>query len=495
MQKTIKAFVAIIILACSSLSAEPVKNLILIIGDGMGPQAIGLLLNYARYAPSAKIRETNIEKLMQNGNLGIQITAPYGYLVTDSASAATQLATGKPSRPGMIGVDYNGYPAENMVEKAHKAGKSAGLVSGARLTYATPASFSAHALGRGSENEIAESMLASGADVMLGGGLTHWMPADVSNPESENAEFFSGILPSYLQANSSRKDNLNLIKKAQDAGYSLAFTKDQLKKSSGKKLLGFFDLSSMPDGIMVHANRNNPSWQAPELKDMAQKAIEILSQNKKGFFLMLEGELIDYASHHNDAGRLLHEMLIFDETLGYVLDWAKNRKDTAVVVTADHETGGFSFYYARQNMPSPVKLESGDEYQPSNNYVYPDILDRLYDQKKSFEIIAAEFFALPDEQRTPEKLAQMFNESVPFYKMSVEQASEIYDKKMAPQYFAPLMAKCIDSGRLISWTATTHSATPLLIMYSGPQKYARQFEGVKHSTEINKAMLNLLGLK
>ena len=155
------------------------KNLILIIGDGMGPQQIGLLEAYARQAPRSVIedRTTAFSRLLAEGGvLGMSMTHAANVLNTDSASSATQLAIGKPSGPEMIGIDIDGNPDPTILEIAKNRGKSTGLVSDVRLTHATPASFAAHRPQRTMENEIAVDMLAAGVDVMLSGGLRHWIP-------------------------------------------------------------------------------------------------------------------------------------------------------------------------------------------------------------------------------------------------------------------------------------------------------------------------------
>jgi len=112
----------------------------------------------------------------------------------------------------------------------------------------------------------------------------------------------------------------------------LAFTKSQMELATGK-ILGLFAYSALLDAIKVNRTKDNPNRSVPTLKEMSAKAIEVLSKNDKGFFLMIEAGRIDWAGHYNDTGTMLHEMLIFNEVLNYVLDWAKNRDDTLIVVS------------------------------------------------------------------------------------------------------------------------------------------------------------------
>ena len=133
-----------------------VKNLILLIGDGMGPQQMGLLTSYANQAPDTIYadRKTALEKAMEQGVIGLIRTSPPGVLVTDSAAAATQLASGVAAGAEMVGIDAAGDRVETILEKAKAAGKAVGLVTDTRLTHGTPAAFAAHRPHRSEENAI-----------------------------------------------------------------------------------------------------------------------------------------------------------------------------------------------------------------------------------------------------------------------------------------------------------------------------------------------------
>lgn len=130
-----------------------------------------------------------------------------------------------------------------------------------------------------------------------------------------------------------------------------------LEKAQGDKLLGLFANSGMYDGITYSQTKNDPDRKEPTLKEMTDKALEILSKDKDGFFLMVEGGQIDWAGHSNDAGSMLHEMIKFDETVNAVYQWAKDRDDTLIIVTADHETGSFGFSYSGYNLPKRKNVQ------------------------------------------------------------------------------------------------------------------------------------------
>ena len=160
-----------------------VKNIILLIGDGMGPQQIGLLQEYAMRAPQSiyQGKPTAFEKFAEVSTIGVSMHGPGESLVVDSACSATQLATGVVSNSEMIGLDIDGNRVETILEKAKRLGKKTGLVSDTRITHATPAAFASHQLHRSMENKIAEEMIETATvDLLLSGGLRHFLPADYS---------------------------------------------------------------------------------------------------------------------------------------------------------------------------------------------------------------------------------------------------------------------------------------------------------------------------
>ncbi|TAL33909.1 MAG: alkaline phosphatase [Spirochaetes bacterium] len=510
--------------ACSK-KPGPIRNVILIIGDGMGPQQIGLALTYARYAPRSVVpgRKLVIEEAMQAGAMGLVLMSPEGALVTDSAASATQYATGLPARPETVGLNKDGNAAETILELASRKGRATGLVSDTRITHATPAAFAAHRADRNMENEIAEDVIRSGADVLFSGGLRYFLPQEVANKNSQAYKDLRELVPAHIELDSKRKDNQNLLDAARGQGYDLVFGKSDMQSAKSGKLLGLFTAGEMPDGIQVTKTRKSKDRQIPTLREMTEKAIEILSRSESGFFLMVEAGHIDWAGHNSDAGRLIHEMLVLDETLGYVYSWAKSREDTLVLVAADHETGGVGFSYSRYNIPEPRALMGkafgGKPYKPSWNYVNPEVLDRIYAQKMSFNGIRDQFEALPKKDQTADALTRIFNANVEF-KISSEEAKAILAdetneyyvsgrdaRKSFPKvldfkefYVAPdearnnLMGRAISREQGIVWASGTHTSTPTILIALGPENTINYFRGLRHSTEVGELMRQALGL-
>ncbi|MBQ4879856.1 alkaline phosphatase [Pseudoalteromonas luteoviolacea] len=502
-------------------TAKPsqIKNIILLIGDGMGPQQVGLLEEYATRAPQSIYRGDNsaISKLANLGVTGLSLHGPADKLVVDSACSATQLATGVASGNEMIGLNRAGHKVPTILQKAKALGKSTGLVSDTRLTHATPAAFATHQIHRSMENAIAEQMVLSNAvDVMLSGGLRHFIPKDYLLL-GEQAGFEKNLADSGLSFKSKRRDSKNLLRQAENQGYELVFNKSQLQDTQKARILGLFANSAMVDGIEAS---NLRYLGQPSLRDMTQVAISKLSQNPEGFFLMVEGGQIDWAGHNNDAGTLLHEMIKFDSAVDAVLQWAKDRDDTLVVVTADHETGGFGFSYSGADLPQAEQLNNfnNDTYKPNYNFGELEILDKLFLQKRSY---SAMWKAAKQDHNNPSaaKLVQTVNLNSEFKingtdanailaeqknaffqrghkSLSLKTSSKIND--FSPFYVylnerpLNLIGRALSTKQNIVWSTGTHTHTPVGVFALGPQHAIKQFSGFYTHVELGKKMQHIL---
>ncbi len=281
-----------------------VKNIILMIGDGMGLAQMNTARIY-RYGANEFL---HIERMPYTGLLH---THSADNLITDSAAGATALATGIKTKNGMIGMTPDTLAAATILEKAREMGKSTGLVSTSSITHATPACFATHIDYRRKEPAIAEQLVASGTDVMLGAGTYFFLPKDSTG--------------------SKREDNRNLLLEAKEAGYDVVHTRKALAGTQAQKVLGLF----APDFL----KNEQPE---PSLAELTVRAIELLNRNEKGFFLMVEGSQIDWAAHDNQLDYMIKETISFDDAVQKALEFALKDQHTLVIVTADHETGGLS---------------------------------------------------------------------------------------------------------------------------------------------------------
>lgn len=270
------------------------KNIILLIGDGMGHAHVFAVI-------TANKGTTYFQQFSNNG---FSRTASANKYTTDSAAAGTALSSGEKTNNGSIGVDVNNSPIETILEIADKNGKATGMVATSSITHATPASFIAHQLNRKMYEEIALDFLNTDIDVFIGGGKNNF---------------------------DKRNDGLNLLDSLKNRGYSVLDNQSDITEFSGDKLAGFI-AKKHPKGISERGNVLVPS---------TNKAIEILSKNENGFFLMVEGSQIDWAAHDNNTSNLMKEVADFDKAIGEALKFAEKDGNTLVIVTADHETGGF----------------------------------------------------------------------------------------------------------------------------------------------------------
>lgn len=283
---------------------RPIKNVIFIIGDGTGLVQL----------TSGQYNLVGTEGLLHVQTMpvtGIVKTYAENSLITDSASGATAYSCGVKTDNGMIAQLPDGTDCKTILEIAEEKGLSTGIVSTSGVTHATPASYAAHVPARRMYSEIANQYLTSGMEVILGGGTEYFIPSS----ESE----------------SNREDDRNLVEEFKEAGYEYVDSKTSLDAAGNGKLLGLFSPSGMPS-----------EGRTPTLAEMSSKAISILSENKDGFFLMIEGSQIDWGSHDNDTPYVLREVKDFDAAIETALNFAKEDGETLVIVTADHETGGMT---------------------------------------------------------------------------------------------------------------------------------------------------------
>ncbi len=273
--------------------SKPVKNIILMIGDGMGTTEVyaGYTLNHGHL---------NLERMR---NIGFSKTHSTSY-VTDSGAGGTALSTGHKTYNGAIGVDADGKPVKTILELAEEQGKATGLAVTCAVTHATPASFISHQASRNDYELIADDFMKTDIDVFIGGGLNHFQK---------------------------RKDGVDLTAKLREKGYTVATNIDQIRKLEKGPVAGLLDTVHEPRWLDGRGNL---------LVESVKEAIRLLNLDKDGFFLMVEGSQIDWGGHANDVNYIATEMVDFDKAVGAALDFAEKDGQTLVIVTADHETGG-----------------------------------------------------------------------------------------------------------------------------------------------------------
>lgn len=316
----------------SSILVNLSRSVILFIGDGMGEAQ--------RNAASFSLGDTLVMDDMPA--YGFSRTNSADSDITDSAAAATAIATSVKTNNGIIGMDRNLNVLRTILEEAHIRGMSTGLITNVQITHATPAAFAAHVEDRDMMTEIAKQMLDAGVDVLLGGGEDYFIPISES-----------GCYPQPGK----RSDGRNLINEAIASGYTYvckAASFNNLDPSTTERLMGLFADEGMSRPF------------TPTLEEMTQKSIEILSKNPNGFFLMVEGGQIDWAAHSNDADDVISDVIGLDQAVAVAKQFGVIDNDTLIIVTADHETGGMSVDLTSSGLPG----EDGPFFMPDGTPFY-----------------------------------------------------------------------------------------------------------------------------
>lgn len=278
------------------------KNIILLIGDGMGINYVGASLLQDPNSPFKEFK-----------TIGLSITCSADKLITDSAAGATAIATGYLTNNKYVSVDTSGNNLYTIFEHAEKLGLSTGIVVTASVAHATPGAFLAHSISRYDQTLIASQMVDQNFDVIIGGGLKYFLPKSLSGE---------------------REDNRNLLESLISKNYSLPknYSELSLLPESITNLYALLEMDALPE-----SSKRNYS-----LGDLTKSAITHLRNDKDGFMLMIEGSQIDWAGHDHKSKELLDEMNDFSSAVSEALNFAKKDGNTLVVITSDHETGGMS---------------------------------------------------------------------------------------------------------------------------------------------------------
>ena len=272
--------------------AKKPKNVVLLIGDGMGVAQVfaGMTANRG-------------ELYLNNfRHIGFSRTQSANRYVTDSGAGGTAIATGHKANNSSVGVDPEGNPVPSVIEIAKKNQLAVGVVVTTSVLDATPADFVAHVPLRDMAEEIASAYVSSDLDIFIGAGKSPFI---------------------------NRKDGRNLITELTEKGYQFCDTITEITKIKSGKIAGLL-------------TEQRVSERGDQLAGTTETALNILDQNKKGFFLMVEGSKIDDGGHDHDISYIVEEVLDLDQTIGKVLEFAAKDGETLVVVTADHETGGLT---------------------------------------------------------------------------------------------------------------------------------------------------------
>ena len=469
------ALVAGLQISSGTLAAE-VKNVIVLIPDGQS-QSIQTLGRWYRGERLA----------LDEMGAGTMAAWMVNSITTDSAPAGTAMATGYKTTdkfisvgpikdnalstyklpdevPGATDADkwnwFSYRPLATVLEGAKGQGKAVGLVATSRVTHATPAGYASHVDNRSLENDIAEQLVYQNLDVVFGGGWDRLRPTPTG----------------------SRTDGEDLMAVLKARGYQWVETKDQLKTLSSGKAWGLFAKGAMmPDLDRRYRCEEENIPQAcnePTLAEMTQKAIELLSKNENGFFLMVEGSQIDWAGHANDPAYMLHDFLAFDDAVRVALEFAKLNPGAMLLAAPDHNTGG---------------LALGNR---SVNWTYTDItvedlLDPLKGMKTTAEFIAG---TLPEEGPTPGEIQAAVSKYWGI-ELSDDDAAWIIEYEKDPDVFGfgyAIATVVSERHTVLGWTSHGHTGEDLPFWSYGANAPVGHIDNTDFAWTVAKAFgLNL----
>jgi alkaline phosphatase len=439
----------------TSDTVQSPRNIIILFADGAASTQWDFGKYSSRVLRQQPFAATDI--VFREGTLGLVTTSPHGAYVVDSAAAASALSTGFKVENGAVSVTPDGKPVRTAMQAAKAAGKRIGLVTTATVYDATPAAFSINARSRRDSQALVDQFLAMEPDVLMGGGADYFLPA--GSPGGK------------------RKDARDIIAAFRTKGYQVARDSAGLKAATGPRLLALFADEDMDFEL------DRDPVKEPTTAEMAAAALKALSASPNGFVLLVENENIDTASHANDAASLMHALWALDDAVKVALDFRRRVPDTLVIVTGDHETGGFSPTYALRDLTtlsSKNRFYSGDE------------------QLRMIGRITASLNAVNEKLgRKPsgEALDKAIAEHFPGFRLDSDLREHILKQQPLERNFTYLTQNAL--GRMVArqtgyyWGTSGHTPEPAVVGAIGPG--AELFRGYQDNTDFGRHLHRLIG--
>jgi alkaline phosphatase len=459
-----------------------VKNVILFIGDGMSIANRTAARVLSKGIVEGKFQgKLSFDDMPYSAMIG---TSGADSLITDSANSASAYTTGHKSSVNALGVyasratDNLAHPkVETIVEILKRKTKmSVGIVSDAEIEDATPAAMVAHTRRRADKQYIADQLFQDNIEVILGGGGAYFLPQ--KDPKSK------------------RKDNNNLVRLFQGDGYTVVRNKTELMAANNdthtKKLFGVFHDDNMDgslDRFFLKKNTVSEYPDQPDLTDMTQSAINVLSKNKEGFFLMVEAGLIDKFNHPLDWERAAFDTIMLSNAVQIAKDYAFKHKDTMVIVTPDHTHSGSIMGVIHDDKAGPLREKVGiyadagfPNYPKANAQGYPETID--VSKRMVFQYANG-----PEHYETMRpKLDGTF---VPAVKDPKDSSGKTYIAN--PKYKEQNDDAYLVPGNIpATGESGVHTVDDALLNAMGPG--AEKFRGFMDNTEVFRTMVDALGL-
>ena len=453
-------------LSTTGSTVKAPKYVFLFIGDGMSYPQIQSTSDFLGALNDADYRQAQ-PSLDDNGGAildgpeylnfmnfeaaGSAVTYDSNSFAPDSASTATSISTGYKTYSGSINVDETGTISyETIAEQLHaQKGYSVGVITSVNLNHATPAAFYAHQASRNDYYDIGLELIDSGFEYFAGGGL--------------------------LKPTGAEGDQADLYALAEKAGYHVVKTQAEAEQVTGGPVVIIDEHLADSDAMAYEIDRTDDMW---ALADYVEKGIEVLSQDKDGFFMMCEGGKIDWACHANDAASTIHDTQALADAVQVAIDFAKEHADeTLILVTSDHETGGLTIGFAGTDYDTYLDLLESQKISYAK--FDSDYVSRYKEDKTSFEDVLKDveaLFGLKPQGEEGDKLVLTDYE--------LEQLRAAYEKSVngtaASQYeqeeyvlygtYEPLsvtLTHIINNKSGISFTSYSHTGLPVAVLAHG----------------------------
>jgi alkaline phosphatase len=444
------------------------RNIIILFADGTTASQY----EFGRYS-SLLLRQEPFaitDVVMRKGQLQLMKTESANYFVTDSAAAASAMSTGFKVNNGAISVLPDGSKPITLMQYAKNNGKRIGLISTAPIYDASPAAFSVHAKSRRDSESIVSQYLALLPDVLLGGGVNYFLPNSSKGGK--------------------RQDGMNVIEAFKSKGYQYVDTPSELDKAGGTRLLGLF----ADEDLDYELERNTE--ETPSLANMLAaglRALNTRSAGNQGFVLFAENENTDSAGHNNDVAALMRDLWAFDDAVKVALEFQKDNPNTLIVVTGDHETGGFSPTYGRKNL----------DPAGANNYLNVSLqqLMQIELYKMSLNEFSSQFKAkakqVNNQQELNAYLDALLIENFPGLVLENDLREKIVTQgQLGPNSnYLPgnILALAIARQTGFYWGTSGHTPTPITVAAIGPG--AEIFKGLDDNTAFAKKLRELIRRK
>jgi len=431
------------------------KNIIILFADGAAPVQWDFGKRSSAVLRGQAFATTDV--VFRAGALGLLSTNPSGPYITDSAAAASAMSIGHKVINGAVSITPDGKPQKTVMQAARAAGKRIGLVTTATVYDATPAAFTINAKSRRDSQALVELLFKMEPDVLMGGGAEHFLPQGVPGGK--------------------RTDGKDVIAAFRAKGHQIARNTADLKAASGSKVLGLF-----ADGDMDFDIDRDPANE-PSVAEMAAAALKALSQqNQNGFVLLVENENTDTAGHANDAASLMRALWAFDDAVKVALEFQRSNPDTLLIVTGDHETGGFSPTYALKDLSV---LSSKNRFYPGDEQFR--MLERI---TMSLSMVKEKLGKKPSN----EVLDLLLGKHFPGFDLDPDLRKLLLDSKTIERNFSYLPQNVL--GRMVArqtgfyWGTSGHTPQPVAVGALGPG--ADLFRGYQDNTDFGKHLHRLI---